>query len=551
MLRGHAIECRINAEDAARRLPARTRPIATYREPAGPGVRVDSGVCAGSEIPPNYDPLVAKLIVWDADRGGRDRAHAARPRRVRDRRADDARCRSTGAAGARDSGREPRPAATCSSDADWLAACAADAVADGEPPQDTVTLDYTVEVGGRRFAVRVSGRQNGASPAAGRSPAPRPARTRAASAAGAPARRRRADAARCRAPCSRSRSRPAQQVEEGALVAIIEAMKMENEVTAHKAGVVAVAADRGRRIGRDRRRARDDRVAVTEVWLARPGRGRRRHPADRRLPRLARPRSRRRSARSPRRSRCLLADPDTEFLLARAGAGEQPCGVCQLRYRHSVWTGDARLLARGPLRRGPRAAQRRRTRARARRARARPRARRAADRARHQRAQRERDRALRVARLLERQQGPRPPDGPRPVLSGGRSRRSSRARFAACRRRCSASRRSGGSGARPGRRRAAPRGRRGPRPAAPRAVGASIGPPWPGTTCVGGVDQRLEPGERRQVGVDAARRASGSRPARGSRRRRAPGPTGSRPPCRRRCGRRRGAARARASPISQ
>ena len=42
--------------------------IGAYREPAGPGVRVDSGVEAGSEISPMYDPMVAKLIVWDADR---------------------------------------------------------------------------------------------------------------------------------------------------------------------------------------------------------------------------------------------------------------------------------------------------------------------------------------------------------------------------------------------------------------------------------------------------------------------------------------------------
>ena len=42
--------------------------IVAYREPSGPGVRVDSGVLAGSEVSPLYDPMVAKLIVWDADR---------------------------------------------------------------------------------------------------------------------------------------------------------------------------------------------------------------------------------------------------------------------------------------------------------------------------------------------------------------------------------------------------------------------------------------------------------------------------------------------------
>jgi acetyl-CoA/propionyl-CoA carboxylase biotin carboxyl carrier protein len=66
--RGHAFECRINAEDASQRfLPSPAR-ITAYREPSGPGVRVDSGVRAGSEIPEIYDPMVAKLIVWDVDR---------------------------------------------------------------------------------------------------------------------------------------------------------------------------------------------------------------------------------------------------------------------------------------------------------------------------------------------------------------------------------------------------------------------------------------------------------------------------------------------------
>jgi acetyl-CoA carboxylase, biotin carboxylase subunit len=62
--RGHAIECRITAEDADADFRPQTGTIEQYLPPGGPGVRVDSHLFAGYEVPPHYDSLLAKLIVW-------------------------------------------------------------------------------------------------------------------------------------------------------------------------------------------------------------------------------------------------------------------------------------------------------------------------------------------------------------------------------------------------------------------------------------------------------------------------------------------------------
>ena len=66
--RGHAIECRIYAEDPANGFLPGTGKLLRYIEPRGPGIRVDSGFRAGDEVTPYYDPLLAKLIVHAEDR---------------------------------------------------------------------------------------------------------------------------------------------------------------------------------------------------------------------------------------------------------------------------------------------------------------------------------------------------------------------------------------------------------------------------------------------------------------------------------------------------
>ena len=76
--RGHAIECRIYAEDPAQGFLPQAGPLLLYREPQGPGIRVDSGVAEGGEVSVHYDPMLAKLIVL-----GRHARGGTTPRRRR------------------------------------------------------------------------------------------------------------------------------------------------------------------------------------------------------------------------------------------------------------------------------------------------------------------------------------------------------------------------------------------------------------------------------------------------------------------------------------
>ena len=68
VLKGHSIECRINAEDPNLNFRPHPGKISGYLPPGGPGVRMDSHIYTDYEVPPYYDSLIGKLIVWGPDR---------------------------------------------------------------------------------------------------------------------------------------------------------------------------------------------------------------------------------------------------------------------------------------------------------------------------------------------------------------------------------------------------------------------------------------------------------------------------------------------------
>jgi acetyl-CoA/propionyl-CoA carboxylase biotin carboxyl carrier protein len=239
-LRGHAIECRINAEDASKNFAPAPGRIASYREPAGPFVRVDSGAEAGYEVLPLYDPMIAKLIVWDVDR------EASTRRMLR-------------ALGEFEIGGlrtlipfhtrllatpQWQNGETCRDlveDRAWLkeiapAAPPKSAAGDEDEPEEKLEREYAVEVSGRKFEVKVIGAApaaNGAGPGPGRK-APRREKRSGAGAGGAPG----SIISPIQGTVLKVAVQQGAQVEEGALICVIEAMKMENEIFAPATGTV-------------------------------------------------------------------------------------------------------------------------------------------------------------------------------------------------------------------------------------------------------------------------------------------------------------------------
>ncbi|MHB8659087.1 MAG: acetyl-CoA carboxylase biotin carboxylase subunit [Solirubrobacteraceae bacterium] len=244
-LRGHAIECRINAEDASKNFAPAPGSITTYIEPSGPGVRVDSGCLPGSEISPMYDPMIAKLIVWDVDR---EQATRRMLRALSEYEIGGLKTLMPFHTAIMQTEQWAR-AETCRDlieDRKWLKtlefpkpeAAGADVA---EEEESKVEQAYTVEVSGKRFDVTVIGRSlagavvtNGSAQAA-HAGAHKPARReRGGGGAGG------GDtlASPIQGTVLKLAVEAGATVEEGALVCVIEAMKMENEIAAHKSGTV-------------------------------------------------------------------------------------------------------------------------------------------------------------------------------------------------------------------------------------------------------------------------------------------------------------------------
>jgi acetyl-CoA/propionyl-CoA carboxylase biotin carboxyl carrier protein len=253
VLRGHAIECRINAEDASKSFAPAPGRIGAYAEPKGPGVRVDSGVGAGGEVSPMYDPMVAKLIVWDSDRAQATR----RMLRALDEYEIEGLKTLIPFHKALLATEQWAKGETCRDlleDKAWLKTLAFEKpkpAEDGDPLSGAgdfapVEQTYTVEVSGQRFDVKIIGPPT--PPFAGGAVA---GNGTAAAAAKAPKRSARSSASGGGGGGADTLESPLQGnmwkvlvkqgdvVDEGQLLCIIEAMKMENEITAHKAGTIA------------------------------------------------------------------------------------------------------------------------------------------------------------------------------------------------------------------------------------------------------------------------------------------------------------------------
>jgi acetyl-CoA/propionyl-CoA carboxylase biotin carboxyl carrier protein len=229
-LRGHAIECRINAEDPARKFMPAPGNIGNYREPAGPGVRVDSGLEPNATVPQAYDPMIAKVITYGA---GRDEARRRMLRALTEYRIEGLKTTipfhklmladERFVSGDYHTGTVEREL-----DLSRLARPTSRKPAPGEP--EIATRRFGVEVGGKRFDVTVREQlESVVMPSK-----PKPPKGAGALAGGA--------GETLHAPMQGTIVKvlveQGQEVKAGEAVCVLEAMKMENSILSHSDGVV-------------------------------------------------------------------------------------------------------------------------------------------------------------------------------------------------------------------------------------------------------------------------------------------------------------------------
>jgi acetyl-CoA/propionyl-CoA carboxylase biotin carboxyl carrier protein len=230
-LKAHAIECRINAEDPAKNFMPAPGTVGTYREPSGPGVRVDSGLEPNALIPQAYDPMVAKVITYGA---GRDEARRRMLRALAEYEIEGVKTtipfhRLMLADERFVSGDYHTGTVEREMDLSDLGAPAAPAPVPGEP--EVLLRDFEVEVEGKRFSVRVRERLDSmVMPSK-----PKPPKKAGAVAGGSGE----TLIAPMQGTIVKVLVSEGDQVEAGDTICVLEAMKMENSILAHEAGVVA------------------------------------------------------------------------------------------------------------------------------------------------------------------------------------------------------------------------------------------------------------------------------------------------------------------------
>jgi acetyl-CoA/propionyl-CoA carboxylase biotin carboxyl carrier protein len=239
-LRGHAIEFRINAEDAGRGFLPAPGTLTTWQPPAGPGVRVDEGYRAGMTVPGAFDSLIAKIIVTGADR---DAAIARARRALAELVVEGMPTVVPFHRAVLDDPAFTAPDGRFGVHTRWIETEFAGEippydgpVADPGPPEEKTRV--VVEVAGKRLEVLLpaalgGGGRDGATPQAGRKPPRRGTGARAAAVSGD----------ELTSPMQGTIVKVAvaegDAVEAGDLVVVLEAMKMEQPLNAHRAGVIA------------------------------------------------------------------------------------------------------------------------------------------------------------------------------------------------------------------------------------------------------------------------------------------------------------------------